>query len=89
MTDYVADNYNYTYILTSMDCSTKFAWAFACRSKSAPEIYFHLERPFLNSIVPKKLHTDNGREFRNNLISNICKKFNIRLVFDALYHPES
>lgn len=87
--EYEADNSGFKYILTVIDCSTKFSWAFPCITKSAQEVHFNLSKIFYGCNIPKELHTDNGLEFRNNLIANLCRQFNIRQIFGAPYHPQS
>ena len=39
--------------------------------------------------TPRVLLSDNGTEFRNALLEEICKQFNIRQSFITAYHPAS
>lgn len=89
MVDYAESNNGFKYILTIIDCYSKYAWAFPCLYKSADEVYFHLENLFHQCYVPRELHTDNGAEFRNRKISALCHQFRIRHIFGAPYHPQS
>ena len=38
---------------------------------------------------PKMLHTDNGKEFVNKLLTNWFGKINIKHIFGGKYHPQS
>jgi len=67
----------------------KFAWVFPCISKTADEVYHHLQSIFYSSIVPKQFHSDNGSEFRNNKIKSLCYRFKVKQVFGAPHHPQS
>lgn len=37
----------------------------------------------------KKLQTDNGTEFRNNLINNYCIENNVEHIYSPPYHPRA
>ncbi len=39
--------------------------------------------------VPRVLLSDNGAEFRNRLLQEICNKFGINHTFTVAYHPAS
>ncbi|KAG0442557.1 Pro-Pol polyprotein [Dictyocoela muelleri] len=89
MIEFHNDNNGFKYILTAIDCATKFAWCFPCLQKSAEEVYIHLEDLFLRCIIPKEIHSDNGTEFKNRLIKHLCSKFNVKHVFGRPNHPET
>ncbi len=46
----------------------------------------HLFRPFS---TPSVMLSDNGAEFRNAVVADICSKFDITQPFTAAYHPAS
>ena len=70
-------NSGFKYILRIMDCSTKFAWCFPCKNKTALQVFNYLENLFNNCYITKELHTDKGHKFRNNYISTLCNSYNI------------
>ncbi len=39
--------------------------------------------------TPRVLFSENGTEFRNALLEEICKQFNIKQMFTVTYHPAS
>jgi hypothetical protein len=63
MVEFASDNDDYKYILTVIDAATKFGWAYACKERSANEIYLHLESLFYDCHVPKQM----GSEMEVNL----------------------
>lgn len=40
-------------------------------------------------LPPESIYSDNGKEFDNSLILNICKKFNVTQRFGFPYHPQT
>ena len=43
---------------------------------------------FMRMGLPKLLTTDQGSEFKNNLLKTLMKKFNVKHVFATAYHPQ-
>ena len=39
--------------------------------------------------TPRVLLSDNGAEFRNSVLDEICKQFNMKQTFTVAYHPAS
>ena len=70
----------YRYLLTIIDTFSKYAYAYLLNNKKSENILVHL-KDFIN-IHGKcaKLHTDNGKEFVNTLISDYCQKKDIILI---------
>ena len=52
-------------------------------------VYKQIEDFFLQFEAPKKLITDNGKELKNEKMTDICRKFNIQRIPIAAQHPES
>ncbi len=44
---------------------------------------------FCRYSTPRVLLSDNGTEFRNALLEEICRQFNIKQTFTVTYHPAS
>ena len=70
-------NKNYKWILSVIDCFSKFAWAIPLKNKSGPEVAEALKKIF-NSRKPEKLQTDEGLEFRNKYFYELMKENNIK-----------
>lgn len=71
-------NKGYKYILTIIDVFSKFAYAIPLKSKSSKEVIDAFTKLFI-SRKPKKLCTDQGSEFTNNLFTKFLKDNNIEL----------
>lgn len=58
------------------DHLTKFVQLRALKSKRAEEVAYHLLDVFTIFGAPCILHSDNGREFANKVIEEVCKMWN-------------
>ena len=66
------------YILTVIDCFSKFAWAVPIKKKTGNEITLAFEKLFKETgRIPKKLQTDRGTEFTNKTAQALFKKLGI------------
>ena len=79
----------YKYLLTIIDTFSKYAYAYLLYNKKSENILIQLKH-FIN-VHGKcaKLHTDNGKEFVNSLITDYRESNNIILVHGRPYHPQS
>ena len=62
----------YTFVMVYQDHLTKSVLLHPLQSKGAEEIAFQLSDIFLTFGAPCILHSDNGREFVNSVITEIC-----------------
>lgn len=62
MQQYKKENNNFNYILTVIDCFSKYAWCIPLKNKMGKEIINAFTDLFKNR-KPKKLQTDKGKEF--------------------------
>ena len=58
-------------------------------SKEGGPIAKFLHRIFKEHGAPTYLHSDNGTEFVNRFVKDVCNKYNIRIVHGRPYHPQS
>lgn len=65
------------YILVIIDCFSKYAWAFPLKQKNKELVSKAFKTLLLEGRVPKNLQTDLGKEFYNNLFTEITKTFKI------------
>lgn len=77
-------NNKHRYLLTVIDCFSKYAFAVPLKSKNGVEVADAMrsillsdEKPFLKP--PKYLQTDEGKEFFNQHFKKMLKEFNIEL----------
>lgn len=78
MIPYSKDNKNYKYLLTVIDCFSKFGWAIPIYNKSGIEIYKAFKSIFTKfKRIPNKIQTDLGKEFYNKDVKKLFKENNI------------
>lgn len=75
---------DFKFILVYQDLLTKFVRLRSLKTKSAKEVALNLIQIFSETCAPKVLQTDNGREFRNELVEDILKIFS-SVEFVSLY----
>lgn len=65
------------YILTVIDCFSRYASAIPLKNKRAPTVRDGFIRVFLDMKVPKKMQTDQGTEFYNSDVKRLFKNLGI------------
>lgn len=75
---YARENQGMKYILTMINCFTKFAFAVPLKSKSGVDVAHALE-PILKKHPMKHLQTDQGKEFFNRHVNAVVKKYKVNL----------
>ena len=78
MTRYALQNDNMKFLLTCIDCFSKFAWALPLKNKTSNEIVRVLKIIFSKQKC-KRLQTDKGKEFLNGKVKELLKENNIEL----------
>ena len=74
MIAYSKHNDNYQYILTVIDCLSKFLWAVPLKTKSPKDVKQAFETIFKTSNrIPRKLQTDAGTEFYGKEMQKFLK----------------
>jgi len=73
--DKTSPDITYSWILNCIDHFSKFSWAFPLRNKSANEVATKLRDLFFTFGPPRILHSDNGREFIANVITELKNLF--------------
>lgn len=74
---YAAENKGYRYMLTVIDCFSKFAWAKELKTKTGVEVTKAMESIFNYGRQPKNIQSDDGKEFFNKNFQDLMKKFKI------------
>ena len=77
MIPYAAINNNYKYILTVINCFSKYAYAIPLKNKRAPTIVEAI-KPILDANSMRYLQTDQGTEFFNKEFKTLVKQYNIK-----------
>jgi len=66
----------YHFILMVIDVLSKFLFAIPIKRKSGREVSNALRKVF-ETRVPSKVHSDRGLEFKNTLVQNLFKEYNV------------
>ena len=78
------------HILTIIDHLTGWPEAFPILDKSADTIVSTFINKYLPvQMCPQYILSDNGTEFKNNLMDQVLKQLGIEQIFSATYHPQS
>ena len=72
-------NDNFTFILTCIDCFSRYAWAAAMKNKSGAETVRVLRQIFKSGRIPRRIQTDKGKEFLNVGVQHLLQKNGIQL----------
>ncbi|XP_019210278.1 uncharacterized protein LOC102075523 [Oreochromis niloticus] len=80
---------NNQYICVLIDYVTKWPQAYPLKSKSAEEVSKCILKFFYQFEAPKRILTDQGKEFVNEINRNVCKILNIQRSLCAPYHPQT
>ena len=72
-------NRGYNFILTVIDIFSRYAWARPLRTKSGKEVAAAFRDIFREGRIPKRVQTDQGKEFENREIANLFGEHNIEL----------
>lgn len=71
---YARENKGFKYILVVIDCFSKFLWTRPLKSKNAQEVTKAMTYILTHSKrIPKKLVTDQGKEYYNSSFQNLMK----------------
>ncbi|XP_046697252.1 KRAB-A domain-containing protein 2-like [Silurus meridionalis] len=77
------------YICVIIDYLTKWPQAYPLRSKSAEEVTNCIIKFFNQFEAPKRILTDQGREFVNQINQNVSKILAIKRSLCSPYHPHT
>lgn len=80
----------YAYILSVLDCFTKYVLLFPIRSANATSIVKIMEdNVFLVYGAPKRIITDNGVQFKGKDFKALLLKYNVKASLISNYHPQA
>ncbi|KAG0436457.1 Retrovirus-related Pol polyprotein from transposon [Dictyocoela muelleri] len=82
-------NNDYKYILSVIDIYSRFGFARPLIKKEGKDVANSLKDIFYEHRPCKFLQSDNGTEFKNKYIKEICEQFNIEQIHGRTNHPKS
>lgn len=68
------DNSGYTFVLTIIDCFSRLAFAIPIKRKTGEEVVGALTKAFNSMGTPRKLQTDQGKEFYNRHVQQLLQE---------------
>lgn len=72
-------NHGYRYILTVIDIFSRFAWARPLKSKRGEEVASAFQDIFDEGRIPRRVQSDQGKEFENRHVFSLFQQHNIEL----------
>ena len=72
-------NSDYHFILTVIDIFSRYAWAFPLKTKRGQEVAAAFKVIFKEGRIPKRIQTDQGKEFENRHVRELFAKHGIEL----------
>lgn len=83
-------NSGFVYILTVLDCFSKYILLFPIRSATATNVVKNLEdNVFLVYGAPRKIVTDNGVQFKSKEFRLLMLKYKVNFAPVSNYHPQA
>ncbi|MGZ6453674.1 MAG: reverse transcriptase domain-containing protein [Bdellovibrio sp.] len=77
------------YVLTVIDVFSKFAFAIPIKNKKATTIASKLHKHVFSIFgAPERLHSDNGKEFCNEILDAMCRVIGVDRSRTTAYHPQ-
>ncbi len=73
------ENDGYRFILTVIDIFSRYAWARPLKSKRGVEVAAAFKDIFDEGRIPRRIQTDQGKEFENREVRNLFQEHNIEL----------
>ena len=78
------------FVIVCTDYFTHFAITEAIPEKTAERVAKFLDRRVFNVFGPCKiLQSDQGLEFKNTLVQELCKRHRVNQTFSSPYHPQT
>ena len=72
-------NKGYTFLLTVIDLFSRYAWVRPLRSKRGIEVADAFKSIFDEGRIPRRIQTDQGKEFENSHVRKLFERHNIEL----------
>jgi transposase InsO family protein len=85
----VLSNRGNRYLLTVIDGFSKYSFAIPLKNKTAKAVASKLYKHVFSQFgYPKRLHSDNGTEFCNSVLEELCEFLDINKTHTTVYHPQ-
>ncbi len=88
LTDMVAGNQGYRYVLTITDRYSRYVKFFPLKTKNTGKVCALFAQYISDFGVAKVVLVDNGREFTSQTFHSLCNSQNITIAYTTPYHPQ-
>ena len=85
----IANRSGFSWVVDVVDHFSKFMWSYAITNNNAKNILIILKQFIFSFGTPEILQSDNGSEYKNELISNFCVENKIKQIFSSPYRPST
>ena len=89
LSESLAENSEYIYILDCVDHFSKFLNAYLLKNKTMDLVISKIKLFIVNKGKCKIIQSDNGKEFDNIQMKIFCENSNIKFIKSSPYHPET
>lgn len=86
---YSAANDGYCWILNVLDVYSKYLMSIPLKNKTSEVVKTGFVQVFEVFGEPAELQTDNGREFKNRMLTDYLTSLNVRRVYGRARHPQT
>lgn len=86
---YADENKGMKYALNIIDLFTKKLWSYPLQSKEAKEVASKVGALFASGVRTSVLQSDNGGEFKNAEMKQVCDRWGVKQIFSTPYTPTS
>lgn len=86
---HASKNCGFAYVANLVDCFSRYCFTKAIKEKTAEEVLKFLQETFATFGFPGILQSDNGKEFKNSLVSQFCSENGIKIIHGRPRHPQS
>ena len=86
LSNYIWDGFKY--IFTMVDHFTKYGRIISLNDKKAETILRAFKKCVTTHNIPDWIQTDNGREFKNDILEKFCESKCIARIYGVLYNPQ-
>src|SRR5271157_2566493 len=84
MREFSKSNNDYNYMLTVIDCFTRYAWVEPLKTKTGLETAEAFNSIFKTGHIPLKIHFDEGKEFIIKMLRNYSKAITLNILVHFL-----
>ena len=86
---YASMNNGINFLFVAIDAFSKFATVMPIKTKDEKTVAAAIEETFKAMGTPSRIQHDNGSEFVNKTVKQLCEDYEVKQIVSAPYHPRS